>query len=270
MAIHIRSCVWRPTGFAAAMCFAAASAGGLPITLRSLNPNIELERVAAVRSGSGLFPRTPWASIVCIPVARKRQRRSKLGLASADATAFLSPALAGASHGGMPPPRFLVRRAVVGSNRLSLVSERRFPHGGFGAHFSERRSRQLGSKPIPAAPNPQPRPGQQVRGLPGGWLLPEARFKDFQQPPATLPRCEKPACRTFVKPSYVFVRKARWGREGKGKSGGVRIIYYYWLRDGEVYMLSIYAKNEQADMDAADKKAARKFVETLRNAKGKN
>jgi hypothetical protein len=38
----------------------------------------------------------------------------------------------------------------------------------------------------------QPRLGQQVRGLPGGWLLPEAQFKDFQQPPATLPRCEKP------------------------------------------------------------------------------
>jgi predicted dehydrogenase len=38
----------------------------------------------------------------------------------------------------------------------------------------------------------QPQPGQQVRGLPGGWLLPEARFKDFKQPDPTLPRCEKP------------------------------------------------------------------------------
>jgi len=38
----------------------------------------------------------------------------------------------------------------------------------------------------------QPRPGVKVRGLPGGWLLPESRFKDFPQPPATLPRCEKP------------------------------------------------------------------------------
>jgi hypothetical protein len=38
----------------------------------------------------------------------------------------------------------------------------------------------------------QPRPGQQVRGLPGGWLLPEGRFRDFPQPPATLSRCEKP------------------------------------------------------------------------------
>ena len=38
----------------------------------------------------------------------------------------------------------------------------------------------------------QPRPGVAVRGLPGGWLLPEDRFKDFQQPAPTLTRCEKP------------------------------------------------------------------------------
>jgi hypothetical protein len=38
----------------------------------------------------------------------------------------------------------------------------------------------------------QPRPGQQVRGLAGGWLLPESRFHDFKQPPPTLARCEKP------------------------------------------------------------------------------
>jgi hypothetical protein len=73
-----------------------------------------------------------------------------------------------------------------------------------------------------------------------------------------------------VVPGAGGVRKARWGREARGKSGGVRIIYYYWVRDCEVYMLSIYAKNEQADMDATDKKAARKFVETLKNAKDKD
>jgi hypothetical protein len=38
----------------------------------------------------------------------------------------------------------------------------------------------------------EPRPGQQVRGLPGGWLLPESRFKDFKQPDPYLPRCERP------------------------------------------------------------------------------
>jgi predicted dehydrogenase len=38
----------------------------------------------------------------------------------------------------------------------------------------------------------QPRQGVQMRGLAGGWLLPEDRFKDFQQPAPTLARCEKP------------------------------------------------------------------------------
>jgi hypothetical protein len=70
-----------------------------------------------------------------------------------------------------------------------------------------------------------------------------------------------------VVPGTGGVRKARWAREGKGKSGGVRVIYYYFFRDSEVYMLAIYAKNEQADVSAADKKAARKFVEALKNAK---
>jgi hypothetical protein len=70
-----------------------------------------------------------------------------------------------------------------------------------------------------------------------------------------------------VVPATGGVRKARWGRAGKGKSGGVRVIYYYFLRDGEIYMLSVYAKNEQADMSADDKKAARNFVGALKNAK---
>jgi hypothetical protein len=33
--------------------------------------------------------------------------------------------------------------------------------------------------------------GQPLRGLPGGQLLPESRFKDFKQPEPTLPRCER-------------------------------------------------------------------------------
>jgi hypothetical protein len=37
-----------------------------------------------------------------------------------------------------------------------------------------------------------PAPGYQFRGLPGGQLLPESRFKDFKQPEPYLPRCERP------------------------------------------------------------------------------
>jgi hypothetical protein len=37
-----------------------------------------------------------------------------------------------------------------------------------------------------------PQPGQKFRGLPGGQLLPEAKFRDFKQPEPSLPRCERP------------------------------------------------------------------------------
>ncbi len=63
------------------------------------------------------------------------------------------------------------------------------------------------------------------------------------------------------------VRKARWGRQGKGKSGGVRVIFFYWISDSEVYLLQIYAKNTQDNLTAAEKKAARKIVEAIKHAK---
>ena len=40
------------------------------------------------------------------------------------------------------------------------------------------------------------------------------------------------------------VRKLRWGVAGRGKRGGVRIIYYLRRRQGLVWMLTLYAKNE--------------------------
>jgi hypothetical protein len=71
-----------------------------------------------------------------------------------------------------------------------------------------------------------------------------------------------------VVPGTGGVRKARWTRQGKGKSGGVRVIYYYWrMVDPEVYLLSMYAKSDQSDMTAADRKAAKRFVEGLKDAK---
>jgi hypothetical protein len=39
-------------------------------------------------------------------------------------------------------------------------------------------------------------------------------------------------------------RKLRWSAEGRGKRGGVRVIYYYRRTRGEMWMLTIYAKNE--------------------------
>ncbi len=40
------------------------------------------------------------------------------------------------------------------------------------------------------------------------------------------------------------VRKVRWGLAGRGKRGGIRVIYYLRSRQGELWMLTLYAKNE--------------------------
>ena len=45
------------------------------------------------------------------------------------------------------------------------------------------------------------------------------------------------------------------------------MIYYYWISGDEVCLLHMYAKNEQADMSAADRKVVRTFVEELKRAK---
>ncbi len=42
------------------------------------------------------------------------------------------------------------------------------------------------------------------------------------------------------------VRKVRWITEGKGKSGGIRAIYYWKKSDEEIWMLTIYRKSERA------------------------
>jgi hypothetical protein len=40
------------------------------------------------------------------------------------------------------------------------------------------------------------------------------------------------------------VRRLRWAQPGRGKGGGIRVIYYARLSDGVIWMLTLYAKNE--------------------------
>lgn len=44
------------------------------------------------------------------------------------------------------------------------------------------------------------------------------------------------------------LRKYRWSASGKGKRGGVRIIYYLYLLDEKIYMLFPYKKSDQGDL----------------------
>ena len=45
------------------------------------------------------------------------------------------------------------------------------------------------------------------------------------------------------------LRKLRWRFKNKGKSGGVRIIYYLWLKHEELLMIYIYPKSEREDLN---------------------
>jgi hypothetical protein len=44
-------------------------------------------------------------------------------------------------------------------------------------------------------------------------------------------------------PGSGGIRKLRWGIAGRGKRGGLRVVYYARTRRGHIWMLTLYAKN---------------------------
>lgn len=59
------------------------------------------------------------------------------------------------------------------------------------------------------------------------------------------------------------VRKLRWARDGRGKSGGVRVIYYFHSEVMPLYLLTMFAKNERANLTHAERNALAGLVEAL-------
>ena len=57
------------------------------------------------------------------------------------------------------------------------------------------------------------------------------------------------------------MRKIRWAAKGHGKSGGVRVIYYWWVNRERISMLFIYPKNELDDLSAEQLKLLRRALE---------
>jgi hypothetical protein len=64
-------------------------------------------------------------------------------------------------------------------------------------------------------------------------------------------------------------RKARWAdtRRGKGRRGGLRIIYYYFPRDHQIWLMTLFNKDEASDLSAKEKKALKAAIETEREAR---
>ena len=53
------------------------------------------------------------------------------------------------------------------------------------------------------------------------------------------------------------MRKLRWSGSGRGKRGGLRVIYYWWVAKDRISMLLMYPKNEQDDLTADQLKQLR-------------
>ncbi|MBM3748506.1 MAG: addiction module toxin RelE [Acidobacteria bacterium] len=61
-------------------------------------------------------------------------------------------------------------------------------------------------------------------------------------------------------------RKARWARRGRGKSGGVRVIYFFLAEPGCIYMAAIYAKSRKDTLSAADRNVLLKIAAEIKKA----
>ena len=66
-----------------------------------------------------------------------------------------------------------------------------------------------------------------------------------------------------VVPGSGGVRKTRWGNSGRGKRGGVRVIYFNRLANGEIWLLLVYEKSMHKNIPAH---VLRQIKEEIENA----
>jgi hypothetical protein len=70
-------------------------------------------------------------------------------------------------------------------------------------------------------------------------------------------------------PGAGGIRKLRWKdpRRKKGKRGGLRVIYYCFLSNEEIWLLTLYDKDEAADLSKNEKDLMRRALEAERAAR---
>lgn len=65
------------------------------------------------------------------------------------------------------------------------------------------------------------------------------------------------------------IRKLRWATQGRGKRGGVRVIYYYHSDALPLFLLNVFSKNEKANLSKAERNEMKKLVPRLLAGYGK-
>jgi hypothetical protein len=86
-------------------------------------------------------------------------------------------------------------------------------------------------------------------------LLTDEEYAEFQQYLALNPHAGP------VIEATGGLRKIRWTVAGRGKRGGVRVIYFHVSAQAQVRMLLIYRKGVKDDLSTAEKKTLRKLNE---------
>ena len=66
-------------------------------------------------------------------------------------------------------------------------------------------------------------------------------------------------------PGTGGARKVRWAAKGKGKRGGARVITYFAGQSMPVFLLSVFAKGQQADLAMAERNALRAMLADMAN-----
>jgi hypothetical protein len=58
-------------------------------------------------------------------------------------------------------------------------------------------------------------------------------------------------------------RKVRWAdrRRGQGRRGGLRVIYFYFEQDRQIWFLTMYGKDEAADLTSKEKQALKAAID---------
>ena len=79
----------------------------------------------------------------------------------------------------------------------------------------------------------------------------KACMSDEERTSAIYMIAANPECGDIV-PGGGGIRKVRFAIGGRGKSGGVRIIYYFHNEQVPVFLLAVFAKNEQANLTRAE------------------